>query len=952
MRLLAICAFFIQYVHSSTVVDYYDKDFCIGKSSGLHADPEDCRAYYDCSHGKTRHRTGLSTGLMFDPQNRHFVHSWEMDCPVKKVYRELWRNVPGSSVADLKGSNFYPCAASKTEFLDTFCLYKSYQDNSYGQRLRSFFRAPETGHFTFQTSCDNSCQLWMSSSESPAGKRLIIDQRVSSKAYSWDGSVNQLSGKIHLEKGKLYYMEVLHKEDRLADFICVGAKFPTLKKEQPISSRHLVMNRTELQLIGCKGNIQQHNVECQEDTSCESPHQQLNKFKQSMDSSMRSLRSISADGSPSSLKQIKQVTQESTKIINRILEDSKKEEWRVSNMTSAMEIAEITETFGKELAHKWSNDTSGMVSLDANIALQASVLPSNSYKFSVAEFDVNWRGIKDILALKITKGRPDNKTKVFSVIYKNLHELLPSNPEKIIEKQAFEEKYLELNSRIISSLIYPPADSQTLEVRVTFQHLKHKSNASLTPVCVWWDFAAAGVNGSGFWSTKGCQVDEATSNETHSTCKCNHLTNFAVLMQVQSDSDLEVNKSHKIALQIITYVGCGLSLIGVTLTVFIIAAFSGLRSERNLIHLNLSLSIGTFQIIFLAGIEATSNEIACTVVAVLLHYFLLVSFSWMLVEGVYLYLMVITVFENNKEQLRIFGACSYGLPGIIVLISAIVAHDGYGTDLSCWLSTAKGVIYAFVGPALAIILVNAVILIMVIREIIKVQTNGVSHSTKFDLIKSGFKSTVVLFPLLGVTWLFGILALDRNTIAFQYLFALCNSLQGFFIFVFHCLLNSEVRKVIQRKKEIWSSRRTTLFSPSTTTPSSAVAASTSHGTTLSDVNMMSVSDDASNRKLATGSGNSKSKLLPKENGNDASQNANDRVPVSTDGANKGLSMENSSPAWLSKTEHDPGPKRIKLPPVTVPENAKRKQKRITNKNLKQGSKGKLNTAIEPLQEET
>lgn len=35
----------------------------------------------------------------------------------------------------------------------------------------------------------------------------------------------------------------------------------------------------------------------------------------------------------------------------------------------------------------------------------------------------------------------------------------------------------------------------------------------------------------------------------------------------------------------------------------------GLRSERNLIHLNLSLSIGTFQIIFLAGIEATSNEV-------------------------------------------------------------------------------------------------------------------------------------------------------------------------------------------------------------------------------------------------------------------------------------------------------------------------------------------------------
>ena len=36
---------------------------------------------------------------------------------------------------------------------------------------------------------------------------------------------------------------------------------------------------------------------------------------------------------------------------------------------------------------------------------------------------------------------------------------------------------------------------------------------------------------------------------------------------------------------------------------------SGVRSERNLIHANLSLSIGIFQIIFLAGIEATSNEV-------------------------------------------------------------------------------------------------------------------------------------------------------------------------------------------------------------------------------------------------------------------------------------------------------------------------------------------------------
>lgn len=47
-------------------------------------------------------------------------------------------------------------------------------------------------------------------------------------------------------------------------------------------------------------------------------------------------------------------------------------------------------------------------------------------------------------------------------------------------------------------------------------------------------------------------------------------------------------------------------------------------------------------------------------VAVWLHYFLLVWFAWMLIEGIYLYLMVITVFDNNNEQLRLYGVCAYG----------------------------------------------------------------------------------------------------------------------------------------------------------------------------------------------------------------------------------------------------------------------------------------------------
>lgn len=43
-------------------------------------------------------------------------------------------------------------------------------------------------------------------------------------------------------------------------------------------------------------------------------------------------------------------------------------------------------------------------------------------------------------------------------------------------------------------------------------------------------------NESGLWSTRGCKLDDSASNGTHSVCRCNHLTNFAILMKVKSDT--------------------------------------------------------------------------------------------------------------------------------------------------------------------------------------------------------------------------------------------------------------------------------------------------------------------------------------------------------------------------------------------------------------------------------
>ena len=69
---------------------------------------------------------------------------------------------------------------------------------------------------------------------------------------------------------------------------------------------------------------------------------------------------------------------------------------------------------------------------------------------------------------------------------------------------------------------------------------------------------------------------------------------------------------------------------------------------------------------------------------------------------------------------------------------------------------------------------NAVLLSLVIREILKMQSYRASNVEKF---RQAAKACVVLSPLLGMTWVFGILSVTNASLVFQYIFTILNSLQ-------------------------------------------------------------------------------------------------------------------------------------------------------------------------------
>lgn len=330
--------------------------------------------------------------------------------------------------------------------------------------------------------------------------------------------------------------------------------------------------------------------------------------------------------------------------------------------------------------------------------------------------------------------------------------------------------------------------------------------------------------------TLGSRQDE--NGRTVVDCQSDHLTPFAVLVDV-SGALQETSSTHLQALKAVSYIGLAISMACLLLTIifFLVQWKKLLRSVHLLVHLNLAISLFCGYFVFATGVEtASGSRGGCGFVAALLHYFFLASFCWMLCEGVMLYLMLVVVFSSFAKRWYLFLLLGWVPPLLPVLIGLAAGYDQYGVendngDLEfCWLSTRRGVIWAFVAPMIIIILINIVFLVLALRSIWKTRKSQKAYrnekTSKRELAVSILKATVILLPLLGFTWLFGLLAVDENSLVFAWLFTLFNIFQGMAIFFFHVVRSEKVWTKISpqltRLKNRTLQRRTYKFTSSST----------------------------------------------------------------------------------------------------------------------------------------
>ncbi|XP_051988527.1 adhesion G protein-coupled receptor E1-like [Xyrauchen texanus] len=341
-----------------------------------------------------------------------------------------------------------------------------------------------------------------------------------------------------------------------------------------------------------------------------------------------------------------------------------------------------------------------------------------------------------------------------------------------------ENKHFKINSKVVTAVV---SNNETghLEkpVILTFSHLKPTREDH---ICVFWDPLLKG----GAWSTRGCTTMNISNVQT--VCSCNHLSSFAVLMALYDIGDVY-------ELHLITWVGLSLSLVCLLICIATFYFVRSIQSTRNTIHLHLCISLFIACFVFLVGITHTDNEVGCSIVAGMLHYFFLSAFCWMCLEGVQLFRMVVLVFNTTLRPIYMF-ASGYGVPAVIVAVSAAVNANGYGTKRYCWLNFEDGFIWSFYGPVCVIIIVNVLFFLITIWKLAEKFSSLNPDLHNLQKIKSFTVTAIAQLCVLGIMWIFGCFQFNKDTLAMSYIFTILNSLQGALMFILHCLLSKQVRE--------------------------------------------------------------------------------------------------------------------------------------------------------------
>ena len=282
-----------------------------------------------------------------------------------------------------------------------------------------------------------------------------------------------------------------------------------------------------------------------------------------------------------------------------------------------------------------------------------------------------------------------------------------------------------------------------------------------------------------FWTATGRPV-VCSNFEQNGTIFINITTNVTTLQFV-------FPKGFAIA----SYIGCSLSVAASFFLLVTYSLFKELRTLPSLLLMSLSLAflVGDLLILlgsFLVSISLVQSRAPCVVVAILLHYFFLARFCWtnmIAFEMVRTFtaamkLMPVLSTRAKRTVFAVYSLIGWGVPLLITLVSIIVnfASDSlvrYGVD-TCWINDVHSTVVAFVAPLALSLLFNLLSFIWIVVNLCKNYTlNKTGKQNQLNV-----RLYVAVFSVMGLTWIFGFIAILARSSWAWYPFIILNSTQA------------------------------------------------------------------------------------------------------------------------------------------------------------------------------
>ncbi|XP_024082244.1 latrophilin Cirl-like isoform X2 [Cimex lectularius] len=222
-------------------------------------------------------------------------------------------------------------------------------------------------------------------------------------------------------------------------------------------------------------------------------------------------------------------------------------------------------------------------------------------------------------------------------------------------------------------------------------------------------------------------------------------------------------------------VGAVMALVAQFLT--LAGAFKRLKTEDSalVILLNTELALTCSNLLFMLGVQATSDKWTCEMIAIALHYLHLVTASWFCANCFHSYWKLSR--PAHKPRILFYTLASWLFPALVVYISTVVNFQGYEACHYCWMSVERGILILFMLPISALMIANTILVVI-----------GLKMANKWHLEsepeRKSLRVAASLLPMFSVVWFLSVVALDNSrSLVFPLLYVASNAFLNWFVFI-------------------------------------------------------------------------------------------------------------------------------------------------------------------------